>query len=106
MTEKCCTDRIPTGFETDPLCLPSVSKDTLPSLSSYLLQLFASQIPFLNAAVSASGKQRIALYCQSLQAVLMGRIKIVCGTDAPLSTFHHIKNLQRKRNDLETHHKV
>ncbi len=63
----------------------------------YLQQVFAVQVPLLDTVVSGSTEENVTLNHQGLDAVVMGRFKVVCWADAPQRAFSHIKQLQQTK---------
>lgn len=74
----------------------------LPSsiIIQYLQQVFAVQVPLLDAVVSRATKENVPLDHQWLDAIIMGRFKVVCGADAPQRAFSHIKQLQQPEHAM------
>ena len=67
----------------------------LPSHSLHnLQQVFAVQVPLLDAVVSRAAEENVPLDHQRLNTVVMGRFKVVCWADAPQRAFSHIEQLQ------------
>lgn len=59
----------------------------------YLQQVFAVQVPLLDAVVPGPAEEHVALDHQRLDAVVMRRLKVVRWADAPQGTFGHIEQL-------------
>lgn len=64
------------------------------SLIQYLQQVFAVQVPLLDAVVSRAAEQNVSLDHQWLDTVVMWRFKVVRWADATQRAFGHIKQLQ------------
>lgn len=67
-------------------------------LWQYLQQPFTGQVPLLDAVISRSTKEDIAVHGQSFHAVLMRRIERVAGADAALSAFSHFIHLKKSKH--------
>lgn len=72
--------------------LPIIS-DWILSLVPDLQQVFTVQVPLLDAVVSRAAEEHVPLDHQRLDAVVMRRLEVVRGTDAPQRAFSHVEQL-------------
>lgn len=66
-------------------------------VSSYLQQLFTSQVPLLDVVIPGATVENISVHGQRLHAVLMSGIERVAGAEATLSTFCHLIHLETQQ---------
>ena len=66
-------------------------------VSSYLQQLFTSQVPLLDVIIPGATVENVSVHGQRLHAVLMSGIERVAGAEATLSTFCHLIHLENKQ---------
>lgn len=64
--------------------------------STHLCELLLLQFPFLDAVVSRSTEQHVSLHSQTLDAVIMWRLKVMSWTYVSQSSLCHIKHLTGK----------
>lgn len=66
---------------------------------TYLSELVLLQIPLFDAVVSRAAEQHVSLHGQTLQAVVMWRLKVIGRTDVPHSSLCHVKHLGSEREE-------
>lgn len=59
----------------------------------YLQQVFAVQVPLLDAVVPRAAEQHVSLDHQGLDAVVVRRLEVVRGPDAPQRALGHVEQL-------------
>lgn len=64
----------------------------------YLQQVFAIQVPFLDAVVPGAAEEHVPLDHQRLDAVVVWRLKVVCWADAAQRALSYVKELEPKEN--------
>lgn len=62
-------------------------------LRPYLQQVFTLQVPLLDAVVPRAAEEHVSLHHQGLDAVVVRRLKVVRGADAPQGAFGHVEQL-------------
>lgn len=72
-----------------------------PALEQHLQQVFAVQVPLLDAVVPGSAEQDVALDHQRLDAVVVRRLKVVSGADAAQRALGHVEQLQQPPEDRD-----
>ncbi len=70
-------------------------KETHTHTHTHLSELLLLQIPFFDAVVSRPAEQHISLYSQTLDAIVMGRLKVMSWTYVAQSSLCHVKHLKR-----------
>lgn len=73
-----------------------VCSDTEMQASTHLCELLLLQFPFLDAVVSRSTEQHVSLHSQTLDAVIMWRLKVMSWTYVSQSSLCHVKHLTGK----------
>lgn len=64
--------------------------------STHLRELLLLQFPFLDAVVSRSTEQHVSLHSQTLDAIIMWRLKVMSWTYVSQSSLCHVKHLTGK----------
>lgn len=72
----------------------------------YLQQVFAIQVPFLDAVVPGAAEEHVPLDHQRLDAVVVWRLKVVCWADAAQRALGYIEELEPKENAFLTDSKL
>lgn len=66
-------------------------------LQPYLQQVFALQVPLLDAVVPRAAEEHVPLDHQRLDTVVMRGLEVVRGADAALRAFSHVEELEHRR---------